>query len=63
MKNYHVFSIFNRFCLFLQVFGYANDWSILEVLEMIRVLHMVACPNIFILFYGRDWQGGVFKLM
>ena len=24
---------------------------------------MVACPNIFILFYGRDWQGGVFKLM
>ena len=63
MKNYHVFSIFSRFCLFLQVFGYANDWSILEVLGMIRGLHMVACPNIFILFYGRDWQGGVFKLM
>ena len=63
MKNYHIFSIFSRFCPFPQVFGKVNDWSILAVHEMIRVLHMVACSNAFILLYGRDWQGGVFKVM
>ena len=63
MKNYHIFSIFSRFCPFPQVFGKVNDWSILAVHEMIRVLHMVACSNAFILLYGRDWQGGVFKFM
>ena len=30
---------------------------------MIRVLHIVACPFIFILFDDPDWQGGVLKLM
>ena len=35
----------------------------LELLKIIRVSHIVACPVVFILFYGRDWQGGVFKVM
>ena len=30
---------------------------------MIRVLHIVACPIIFILFDDPDWQGGALKLM
>ena len=25
--------------------------------------YIVACPIVFILFYGRDCQGGVFKVM
>ena len=25
--------------------------------------HLVACPIVFIYFYGRDWQGGVFKVV
>ena len=29
---------------------------------MTKMLHVVACPFVFILFYGRDWQGGVFKV-
>ena len=35
----------------------------LEWHEMIRVLHLVSCPIVFILFYDQDWQGGVLKLM
>ena len=30
---------------------------------MTKILHVVACPFVFILFYCRDWQGGVFKVM
>ena len=35
----------------------------LELQEMIRVLHVVAYPIAFISFYVQDWQGGVFKVM
>ena len=63
MKSDHIFSIFGRFCPLPQVFGQVNDWSILEVHEMIRVLHMVACANVFIFFYGWDWNGRMFKFM
>ena len=31
--------------------------------EMIRVLHVVACPIVFILSYDQSWQRGVFKVM
>ena len=34
----------------------------LELQEMIRVLHVVPYSIGFILFYGQGWQGGVFKL-
>ena len=62
MKN-DFFSIISRLGLFRLVFGQVNEWPILELHEMIRVLHLVACPVTFILFYGRDWQARVFKFM
>ena len=30
---------------------------------MIRVLHAVACPIVFLLFYDQVWQGEVLKRM
>ena len=57
------FSVLSRLGPFLQGFGQVNEWPILEVYEMIRVLHLVALPIVFILFYGRYWQVGVFKVM
>ena len=63
MKNDNFFSIISRLGLFRLVFGQVNEWPILELHEMIRVLHLVACPVTFILFYGRDWQARVFKFM
>ena len=54
MKNYHFLNTFSCFGVLTQVFGRVNDWSILGVHKMIRVLHVVACPLVFILFYGRD---------
>ena len=35
----------------------------LELPKIIRVSYVVACPIVFILFYERVWQGGVFKVM
>ena len=63
MKNDHFFSIFSRFGLFHQVFGQVNVQPILVVNKIIKVLHLFVCPIVFILFYGLDWQGGVFKIM
>ena len=42
------------FGLFSQVFGQINDWPILKVIEIKIVLHVIACPIVFILFDGRD---------
>ena len=63
MKNDHFFSIFSRFGLFLHVFGEVNEWLILEAHKMIKVLLAVACTVVFILLYGRDWQGRMFKIL
>ena len=52
MKNDQIFSIFSCFGLVPQVFGQVNNWFILEFHEMIRVVHVVACPIVFILFHG-----------
>ena len=35
----------------------------LEVHKIIKVSHRVACSIVFILFYDRDVQGVVFKVM
>ena len=35
----------------------------LEVHKIIKVSHKVTRPIVFILFYDRDGQGGVFKVM
>ena len=37
-------------------------WSIIKLHEMIKVLHVVACPIIFTLFDDIYWQGRVLKL-
>ena len=63
MKSNKFFSIFLSVGLFPLDFGQVNDWPILELHEMITVLHSVACPVVLILFHDRDWQGGVLKLM
>ena len=49
IKNYH-FLVFLAACLFPQVFGYVNEWPILEFHEMIRMLHVGACSIFFVLF-------------
>ena len=49
--------------LFAQGFKQVKEWLMLELHEMIKVLHVVACPIVFILFYKRGWQGGVFNVM
>ena len=54
MKNYHFFSIFSRFGIFPKVFGRVNGWSILGMHKIIRVLHVVVCSFVFILFCSRD---------
>ena len=51
--------------MFLAVcgFGQVKRWFILQVHKIIRVSHAVTFPIVFILFYDRDGQGGVFKVM
>ena len=63
MKSDHFFSIFSRFGLFPQAFEQVNEWPISKLHEMIRVLHVVVFPIVFILFHDRNWQGGVFKVI
>ena len=64
-ENWSFFCVFSRFCPFLQVFGQTNDWSILEVHEVIRVLHMVACANdfSFIVGIGREKCSKLWKMI
>ena len=54
-KNDHFLNIFISFGLFPLVFGQVNEWLILELHEIIRVLHRVVFPVIFILFDDRNW--------
>ena len=61
-EKWSYFSIFSRFGLFLQIFEQVIGWPILELYKMIRVLHAVSCPIVFIWFYDWDWQGEVLKL-
>ena len=62
MKNNNLLNVFISYGNFPQVFGQVNDWSILELDEIIRVLHMVAWANVFILFYVQDWERRIFKV-
>ena len=39
------------------------ETPILELIEMINVLHGVVCSIAFIYFYDRDWEGGVLEVM
>ena len=49
--------------LFLQFFEQAKDCLRLELHQMARVPHAVACPMNFNLVCDRGQQGGVLKLM
>ena len=50
MKKIIFKNIFISSCLFHRDFGQVNEWPLLKLYEMIRVLHILACPIIFILF-------------
>ena len=54
LKNNHFFSIFSHFGNFPQAIGKINEWPILEAHKIIRVLHAITCPIVFILFYDQD---------
>ena len=56
-----VFSIFNHLCPFPQVFRQVKEWLILELHEIIRVLHVVACPIDFSLLCDGVRQERVLK--
>ena len=56
MKNDNFLNIFISFGLFFQVFGQVNEWPISKLHEVIRALHVTACPVVFVLFDDPDWQ-------
>ena len=51
MNNDHFLVLLAIWVFFSEVFGQVNGWPILKLREMIRVLHVVACPILFILFH------------
>ena len=63
MKNDYFFIFLSVFVFFPQAFGLVNECHILNLHEVIRALHLVACWIVFLLFDDWDWQGGVFKVM
>ena len=63
MKKDHFQNIFNSFGLFPGVFRQLKECLTLQLHEMIRVLHEVACPIVCVLCCDRYWQIGVLKLM
>ena len=48
---------------FPQVSGQEQEWSLLKLHEVIRVLNLVAFAIIFVLFDDSDWLGVVLELM
>ena len=58
-----IFSTFKRLGSFPQVFGQVRESLILELHEMIGVLHIVACPIDFSLLCDRVQHRRVLKLM
>ena len=59
LKKNDPFSVCLVVCdIFFKSFGrLRREWLTLELHEMIKVIHIVACLIVFILFYGRRWQG------
>ena len=56
-------SIFSRLDSFPQVFGQVKEWLMLDLHEIIRVPHVVACPMDCHLPCDGGQQGGVLKFM
>ena len=67
MKYDHFLVFLAVWVLFPKIFfsdgGEVKAWLMLEVHEMIRLPHVVLSPIVFILFYERDLQGGVLKVI
>ena len=63
IKSDHFFSIFNCLGPFLQVFGQVKEWLMLKFHKIRRVSHLFAYPIVLLLFYEREGQGGVLKVM
>ena len=58
-----VFSVFSRLGSFSQVSRQVKEWTVLKSHKTRRISHVIECPIVFILFYERHRQGGVFKSM
>ena len=61
-EGYTNFSAFSHLSPLPQVFRQVMECIKLQLQEVIRLLHEVACSVVF-LFNDRDWQGGMLKLM
>ena len=49
-----ILSIFSRLGSFRQIFGQVKKWLTLELCEMIKVPHIVACPMVFLFWRIED---------
>ena len=61
-EKWSSFSIFDRLGPFPYVSGQVRDWLILELYEIIRVLHVLMCPMNFDLLCDLSLQLGVLKM-
>ena len=57
------FSVFRRLDPFPHVCRQVKKCLILQLHEMIRVLQVVACSIVFLLFHDRHWHEGVLKII
>ena len=57
------YSAFSRLGPFPQVFRQFKECLVLQLHEIVRVVHKVVCPIVFSLIDDRYWQGVVLKLM
>ena len=62
-EKWSFFSVFSCLGPFPQIFAQFKGWLKLKLHKIIKDSHVVACPIVFVLFYGRDFQGRVLKLM
>ena len=62
-EKWSFFGVFSRLGLFPQVFGQVKEWLMFKLHKIIRVSDVVAYPIVFVLFYERVWQGGIFIVM
>ena len=61
MENDLFLIIFRQLGSFLRIYGKAKELLILELHEVIKVLHAVACPMNFNLICDRGQQGRTLK--
>ena len=62
LRKKRLLVFFNVWIHFPMFFMQVRVSLILQMHEMKRVLHAVACLIVFLLFHDRDWQGVLLKL-